>query len=239
MSEQLSIALPEGAQPGEYIIRQGKAEEVHNITPLTLSGDFGAPAEYVQKRGYVKREDWKTSCHAIFDKKKLSITFVEGEQEKGKTTVTGALRIHPFLDALKINDPTGHRKDDLLNIVRYKGHYFADRTAHKELVNLLRNWESSTKTDIKDSNSRTGQVEKSVNIDAKTPVAGKTFTVSVPFFEGHEKMPVTFTIEVEPSGGIPFLYLISETFEELWESAVEAKFEDQRPTFEDFVIIDK
>lgn len=233
----VSITLPEGAKPGEYVIRFGEAEKVHNIQPIVLRGNFKAPSEYVTKREDLALSDTNTR-HVLFDKKNLQITYVEGEQAQDTITVIGTLAPHPFLQALGINQ-TPHRKDDLLKLIRYKGHYFEDRIAHKELIRTLQTWQVQTTNEHRDINNRQGQIDKGHTIDAKVAIAGKSYTINVPLFEGYEPFPIQFTIEIDVNNGTILIYLISETFEELWETAVDAKFAEQRPAFEPFVIIEK
>nr|WP_293837519.1 hypothetical protein [uncultured Arsenicibacter sp.] len=236
--EQLIVHLPENAQPGEYIIRRGEAGKPHNIEPISLKGNFKAPAEYVSKRKRVTTETHKDQCSVLFDKPQLSITFTELEQSAGKITVEGKLTRHPFLTSLGLNK-SAHSKDSLLQLIRFKGHLFQDRLAHSQLVNQLMRWNIKATINQFDENEKNGNRNTGVSIQAEIPATKDPFEVLVPFFEGDEPYKLQVKIEAEITNSQVLLYVVCENFEELWETAVDSKFDSMRETFAPFAIIER
>ncbi|AUD00975.1 hypothetical protein [Spirosoma pollinicola] len=239
--ESLHIKF-EGASGNEVIIRHGQAEPIHVPKPISLSGNFKAPAEFVAKRFVSVNEMLDQypaeECHVLFNEGDLSITLVAGEQERDTITVVGKLTINPFLSSLNING-RGHKHSDLLTLIRFVPHYFALREDHKKLVIGLQNFEVKTDTEHKAQNDRQGTVENRQFTRAQSSLTGMNIRLMVPLFEGYEPAPVDLTIEIEPNNGTVLIYLVSETFQEFYDDAVKALFDEQRPVFEPFVIIDK
>ncbi|WP_019986483.1 hypothetical protein [Rudanella lutea] len=240
-NDQTTIRV-ESCEGNELIIRHGEAETIHEPKPMGLSGNFNAPAEFVRKRsipdGVVLDIYPNSACHVLFNKKALSITLVAGEQNRDTITITGRLKKHPFLDSLGLNEKAWN-KDALLKTIRFKGNFFADRGVHRELVTRLQRFEVKTSSEHQDVNDRLGNIEKRNAAKASSELAGMTIALYCPLFEGGQPASITFTIELEPNNGTVTLYLIAEEFEELWDTAVAAQFDAQRPVFEPFVIIDQ
>jgi hypothetical protein len=240
-AENLHLKI-EQFEGSELVIRHGEAEKIHHPGPITLSGDFTAPAEFVKKRAIAGAEELDTflnsACHVLFNKKALSITLVVGEQLPDTITVKGSLKKNPFLDLLKI-DNGGHYHYDLLKLIKQKGHYFESRLIHRAFVLALQSFEVKTETTHRDTNDRAGNTEKTRLTKSQSDLAGKEFSLNIPLFEGGEKAKIDLKIEVEPSNGTVLLCIVSETFEEFWDTAVAAQFDAQRPVFEPFVIIDQ
>jgi hypothetical protein len=239
--ESLHIKF-DGPAGNEVVIRHGQAEPIHVPRPLTLSGNFNAPAEFVKKRKSVNGNDldkWgNLYCHTFFNKEDLAITLVAGEQERDTITVVGKLVKNPFLESLCING-RGHKHTDLLNLIRFKPHLFADRADHKKLVLGLQNFEVKTDSEHKAVNDRAGTMDNRQFTRAQSSLTGLTIRLNVPLFEGYEPAPIDLTVEVEPNNGSVLLYLVSETFEEFYDDAVNAQFDAQREVFEPFVIIEQ
>ena len=239
--ESLHIKF-DGPSGNEVVIRHGQAEPIHVPSKLTLSGKFEAPAEFVAKRFIQASGQYdnyhKRDCHVIFNEKDLSITLVAGEQERDTITVYGALKKNPFLESLCING-RGHKHTDLLSLIRFKPHFFANREDHRKLVIGLQNFEVKTDTEHKAQNDRQGTVENRQFTKAQSSLTGMAIVLNVPLFEGYEPAPIQLSIEVEPNNGSVLLYLVSETFEEFYDDAVKAQFDAQRPTFDPFVIIEQ
>lgn len=241
--EQESLHIKfDGAAGNEVVIRHGSAEPIHVATKMGLSGNFKAPAEFVAKR-YVSEMDIldrfdASDCHVVFNKKDLSITLTAGEQERDTITVMGQLTKNPFLESLHING-RGHKHTDLLTLIRHKPHFFANREEHRKLVMGLMNFEVKTESDHKAQNDRQGTVENRQYTKAQSSLSGLSIVLNVPLFEGYEPAPIDLYIEIEPNNGSVLLYLVSETFEEFYDDAVQAQFNSQRSVFEPFVIIEK
>lgn len=241
MTDTLHLKI-ESLDENELVIRHGEAAKIHLEPAISLVGNFGAPAEFVSKRytESVKMLDRfdVSDCHVYFNKSDLSITLIAGEQERDTITVGGKLKKNPFLESLSING-RGYRNTELLQLIKYKPHYFKSREEHKSLVHGLMNFEVKTESDHKSANDRLGSIENHQYTKAQSKLSGFKFQLYVPFFEGYEPATIDLTIEIEPSNGTVLLYLVSETFEEFYDDAVKAKFDEQRPIFEPFVIIEK
>lgn len=240
-SEKESLHIKfEGAAGPEVVIRHGDAEPIHVPSKLVLGGDFFAPAEFVKKRydeaSNTLDEYNGDNCHVYFVRNSLEIKLVAGEQERAGIIVTGTMKKNPFIDQLQING-SGHTLKGLLQLIRFKPHFFPNRQDHKDLVFQLQNVEVTTNTNIKQFDDRSGNKESSIAEKATTKLAGKIFDMHVPLFENEPPATIKLQIEVEPNNGTVLLYLISETFEEFYEKAVKALFDVQRATFEPFVII--
>lgn len=125
--------LPEGTN--EVIIRTGKAPEIREPEPYSVSGDIETPANFLALRPDLPRNEGIL----FVDKKKgvLRLEFFQDRSDK-KISVSGSVRMDSLIQDLKINSGAWTEPKALSDFLRMKKRFFIRRNRRRILSEGLK-----------------------------------------------------------------------------------------------------
>jgi hypothetical protein len=232
--KDLNVTL---ANSANQVIRIGEAEKIYEPHKIAIVGDINAPVAWVKNRFVIDGELNKQS-HATFEYKECEILIVVNESNHFFTTVRGRAEKNKFLQNLRINNPKGYRREELLEAFRFNGQYFNARENHRDLIGKINKFDAKVNREFKTDHDRTKGISNNMaNSKVDSDLADFKITLNVPVLEGFDRQVIELAIEVEDQNGIPMFYLICDDIDSVVEANVEAAFAKAEAVFVEYGIV--
>ena len=208
--EKMDIKLE---TPGEYIIREGSAEDVKHAKAIVISGILDAPAQFLSGKDI----DPKKSHLRIHNQNGILELFLNDTDPDTMHIIKGSLTRNKDLDDFKINNET-HRYgvSDFLRFIKQRKYFFSNKEQHAKLIANMQSWNAKIETVLVQANDQKGnsnfQIEQKVR--AVDGFVDK-FELSIPIFQGDVSLKFTVEIGLDPKNTAVQLYLFSDELFEL------------------------
>lgn len=211
---------------------------------LHISGDIFNPAKYLAKRkdAIAEKQD---NCHVKVDQVNGKVTFVVDEENPyNPHTITGELKTNPDFEIWQINKETKFTKDQMVNLIRPRRHFFVDKQRHAELLGAFMNFVGKIEKNFEDTDDQAGRKKKLVeytsqfggkNPDGQT-IFNNKFSLEIAIFLGDKFQKEQFEVEIclDPSDlRLKFYFQSLDLFEKLIKAKEDALVEAVKD-FEDF-----
>jgi len=238
MEKEITVNVT--AQGNELIIRQGEALDVSHKSPITINGTLEAPYQfYAGKKGNGEFEP--NDCHIEIQKNKGIITLIVNDQHPfSKSVITGSLTPDSDLKKFQINSDT-HRYTiaDFIKFIKQFKFYFADKTAHANLVQSLQKWSVKVERVINEQNDGKGNSNFQLQTKVQQSANGEDgliqkFDLLIPIFQGYGKQKFTVEIGLDPTSTLVKVFLISDELFELEAVHREKLIQDEIDKFSEF-----
>ena len=193
--EKLELPNYTGGQ-AELIIREGKASEPFNPTPLKLSGTIEAPVRWLKMQIALIYVAVNTLvAHVLVNRDAGTIVLAANHDTPGFTEVeiTGSVELHPDFIKFGINSGTQLAPHDLAEFIKMNRSCFADKTVAMTLVKDLRTFKAKVDKELeafKDDRANYS-IKKSQTVDTNLP---PSFKLLVPIYKGRPKE--SFEVEI-------------------------------------------
>lgn len=178
--------------PGELVIREGKAIEIHEPRNLIIDGVLDSPYRYLEKRVQAFPE---TQCHVIVNREKLTIKLVVDERHHVQTVIAGSLQLHPDFKKLGINNGEYLTAFELADKFKMNRSLFENQSAAMDIVHKLKNFKARVDKEIEKSTNDKGNVRLLLDqvVNSNLP---DSFKLNVPLFKGFPKEVIEVEINV-------------------------------------------
>ncbi len=191
-----------GDDQQELVIRYGQAAEVEPPVKFEFDGVLSAPADYYE--GRKDKLDWS---HAVIrlDRGGARLALIRDNRDRHSDEVTGQLSFSD--EAMALFDSTTNwtsgsmSMDGMAEHLRYKGHLFSDRVAHKELVKAFINYDmrvTNTVSNKVDDRKGAKRTEESIIKENGIP---QSFKIEIPVFRGGEVLEFECQVLAAARGG--------------------------------------
>lgn len=180
--------------PGRYdlIVRQDKAEIIHEETPLKFTGVLDSPFVFLSQRLQMHLDK---SANIVVDRDQMTIVLTTEERSDFKNIITGGLTFHPSFVRLGINDGKFVPAKDLADRLRKNKAFFETLLEATEVISKLQSFKAQVIKTIEKSDDKRGnavdlkaQAIDSINLP-------KNFKLKAPIFKGQPA--VEFSVEIE------------------------------------------
>lgn len=210
-----NIELTPSAGTSELIIREGKAIEPPKPNEsILINGTLAAPFQFLSgKKGL--REDIDIHLKIFNDLGRLEL--VIGDQDPDTThVISGTLTKDKALESFCINSEKRWGIREFIKFAKMMRFYFADKVAHTKLIESLQKWSVKVEKVVVDHNDHKGNSNFQLEHKVKE-VEGfiSKFDLSIPIFQGYEKLLFTVEIGLDPKNATVDLFLISDELFEL------------------------
>lgn len=222
---------------GELIIREGKAEEIHEPKDLSISGILSNPLRYLEKRLAAFPE---TECHIVVDREKISITLVANERDHVKTNIVGQMEFHPSFLKFGINSGEYKTAYDLAELIKMNRSFFENQTVAMTLVNTLKNFKAKVNKEVEKSTNDRGDTRMLLDQVVQSNLPENFFLV-VPIFKGEKKEKVEVEIYINPHDLTCTLISpqVNESIEYLRDSAIDRNLDTIKEIAPSIVVFEK
>jgi hypothetical protein len=217
----------------EIVIRKGQALEAKAPKSINLSGTLQAPAQWLEGKLSVLDP---VKCHIIIKKDEGSIKLAINDTDAYTTTeITGSLSRDKQLQLFAINTERRWTIQEFLKFIKTMRYYFADKAAHSALVESIQKWSVKIERVIVEHNDNKGNS----NFQLETKVQAvdgliQRFDLSIPLFQGYQKVKFTVEIGLDPKNTAVSIYLFSDELIELEIIQRESILNDELKKFDDF-----
>jgi hypothetical protein len=234
----VTVNPSEGSDKTLLVIQHNEAEKIYERQKINLSGIITTPSEFLKKReGLIDPKQG----HVTFDKAGKTIVLVTEDEDFFQKTITGKLKMNPFLAKLKINSDEGYTIGDLKKLFRYQKRHFEDKAKHSTMMTQLQNYTAKVTKTVNERDNRQG--DKAISIEQQIDSFGKDynfdFDLFTEIFEGMGKQKISFKVEKEAVNGSVLLYLVNDDWDEILDDAIEAIYSIERAIFSEFAIVNK
>lgn len=215
--------------------REGKAPEIHNNSPVVLTGNIDAPSRFIKGR---KDDFEKSARHCMVSKTDGTISLVINEQSViDKYTVSGKIEISKKFKALAINAEKKYEPLELANKLKLLRSIFKSNLEHASICATLRNLKVKINAEIEKLDDRKGNTNDSIRtaVESNMPEA---ITFNLPLLEGEDpvEFQVNVILEVGGNNGI-ICYLESVDAAEMIEEQFKQRVEQEIEKIKDWVTI--
>jgi hypothetical protein len=183
--EQLTIA---GAN--EIVIREGKAAELFNPTPVRVTGVITNPLKWLQSRILLISQK---ACYILVNRESMSISLFENETDHFKNEIVGKLEYSPVFIKFNINSGVYLTPEKMAEFFKMNRSFFENQTDAMSLVNELKNFKAKVNQEIEKANDNRGNTKNS-KVQAVESNVPEKFNLILPIFKGQPKE--TFEVEV-------------------------------------------
>lgn len=243
--EETNFNIEANFAPGEaqklLVIRFDNPAKDYDPERINIAGTIRTPSEFYNKRSDII--DPKKG-YVEFSKEQRKITLILNSENKFFAKIEGKLKMSAFLNSLHINDGDHpYSLPGLRKTLKNKRMYFDDKATYKPLMLALQNYTATVEKTIQEWKEDTKQKATGVKIERKLSQAAEEFkfdfVLSVPIFEGGEKIKIPITVVVEPGETGVELFLEYDDLDEKIEDEIDRIFVEEAEHFKEFAIIEK
>lgn len=239
MSDEQPIQFHVSTLGNELIIRQGSAPDIHDPESHVIVGGAGTIKSYVDKRrnliGGLQGVNTATD-YILVEPKKLRATLYIQPENHFSWTVSSELKRNEFLEAFGINKGKKFSRKEIMKLVKYNAHLFANVEEVSSILGSLQN----LKVDAQISNEQSSdnranaskKFQKSVYVDLLS-----TFVLQTSLYQYTE--PRRFIVELcfETTDTDILFWLESSELAIIESTAAQEIFEEEFESLSDFLII--
>ena len=235
MPNDIKVVLPPDMKP-EHTIRFGDAAKLHDPCSFTHKGIITAPADYdavMKADNGIDKKD--TVITANYTHRTITMTLFQ--TKPWKSTITGALAVHPELESFGINDrKKRYLVSELYDMLKFKARYFVKREQHAKLLAAIKEFDAKISVAIQDKDNLKGNMlqkratEITSNLDLQ-------FELRIPVFSHESKDSSkwgSFIVEINvgTDGNEVIFHFESESLYHYMRATTEQAFEDELQKFE-------
>jgi hypothetical protein len=192
MENNLKINVEAGIK--ELVIREGKANEVHVPSGISLSNlTIDSVKEYLSKKGINETEI--ENSFVLFSYEEKNIELLYAARIENPDRIKGEVRLHPDLKKFEINEGKRYTTFQLADFIRMNRHFFETKDVALKLENVLRNFTAEVDKKLDVSDDKRANVKASIIQTVKTNIP-ENFTLKLPVFVGSEPIPVLVEIDI-------------------------------------------
>jgi len=221
MEEEKLVFNVSGLEGNELIVRHGEALEQHDPVKTVIEGQIDAVYRWIKLR---LSQFIKLKQHIVVDIDRMTIRFLEDENNPFGTVVWGKLELSKIFQKFQIN--TGHEWTtfELADFVRMNRSYFATPNAAAELVTTLRNFKAKIEKEKELSDDKRGNTSMVLRqiVESNLP---KSFSINIPIFKGREVISLECEVDINPAN--LNCQLVSPQAEEIKQTSVENIINEQ------------
>lgn len=214
----------------EIVIRKGTAIEARAPKSISITGTLQAPFQF--KEG--KTLD-PLNCNIQIANDKGEITLHVQDTDPYTThVIKGELKQDSALKTFQVNSEKRWDVKEFLKFVKTMRYYFADKTAHKNLIESLQKWHVKVERVINETNDNKGNSNSQLETKVREVELINKFDLNIAIFQGYEKKKFTVEIGLDPKNTAVQLYLISDELIELEIGHRETLISKELAKFKDF-----
>ncbi len=230
---------------GEFIIREGKAQEplpLREPKIINISGDIHSVSNFIAARqtGHSSQEIDKNKAVVLVDKTAKTIVLQLDPENYYGATITAKLELSEELKQFGINTSNRYNRKSLLDLLRFNRLFFEDKQQHAQVIAGLYKLRIKSEQEIQQEKDNQGN--KRTLHDVKTVDDGgmvREFILTIPLFKGFTAERITVEICYEVLNGDVSFWLESVGLKEATDAAIDGIFSKELESCEGFVIINK
>jgi hypothetical protein len=237
MTETIQLNLPDGQK--ELVLRTGQAAKVFDPVVHNIIGGAGTIKQFIEKRRTVTGSWQQVDKHRDFivvSPDELKAVLYINPETAFSWTVTSMLTSNQFLDNFGINAGLKFSRKEMIKLIKFNSHLFADHTEVNSLLSSLQ----SLKVDANISNFQEGDnrgnatknLHKSVVVDVL-----KTFILQAPLYQYADDRRFVVELCFETTDTDILFWMESSELAMLEVDEVAGIFRKEFESFEDFLII--
>lgn len=176
-------------------IREGRALELKEPTPLRIIGVIDAPLSFLSQRmGTLMESD----CHILVNRETGTILLTVDERSFYKDTITGKIDLSAEFNKFGINSGQYHTPYDLSQLFKMNRSYFENQSVAMGLVSVLMNFKAKVEKEMEKSENGRGdrRVLMAQTVASNIP---EKFNLCIPVFRGMPKQVFEVEIMINPS----------------------------------------
>jgi hypothetical protein len=193
MSEKINVTVEKGVQILE--IREGKAKEINELIPVTISGTIDAPFKYLEKRNGVI--DFN-KAHLSIDRESFKISLKIKEDHKIHDTVTGSLKLTKDFRDFKINSGESWTHRELSQFIKMHRSCFESKDIAMKFSDQLRDLRVKVERSNQNKNDNRGNVRIEKLQAIKELNIPEIFNIQLEIFKGTGKKSLQVEIYIDP-----------------------------------------
>jgi hypothetical protein len=195
----------------EIVIRKGTALEPKAEKSITIKGTLQAPFQFLDG----KNPDPAKSHILIAADKGEIVLHIQDTDPYTEHVITGKLEQDSILKLFAINSDKRWSVQEFLKFIKTMRFYFSDKSAHQQLIESLQKWSIKVERVITEHNDNKGNSNFQLETKVREVELISKFDLTIPIFQGYEKMKFTVEIGLDPKNTAVQLYLISDEMIEL------------------------
>lgn len=179
---------------GKITIREGKAPEVHDPTPIEILGVIDSPLRWLNKR---KDLVDRNTCNIMVCRDTMSIVLTINERDHFSDCVEGKLILSEEFKRFGINEGKYTTGMELSDLIRMNRSCFESKNKAMELVTIMRNFKATVTSQIETSDDKKGNVSqlRRQTVEGNQP---PSFKLNIPIFKGQPRQTFTVEIDIDP-----------------------------------------
>jgi hypothetical protein len=241
----------EDGAPMVVTVLEGKTLDPKPPVKIAIVGTIKSVNEFLKKRyrdqadspesvnnGVVLQKVDPKSAVITVDEDAMTILLELDPEHPYGTTVKGVLEFTKYLDQFHINQPTTHKREELVKILRFSKPLFKDPEKYEDLLKAYQTFDFKAAIDAQVSSDLRANKSAAYSKRISTNLP-EDFILRLPIFKGFE--PEEFRVEIcydTTDASIKFWFESVELAQLIDKLKIEI-FTEQLLPFQDFVIIHK